>query len=557
MSLPVMAEEFIGQPEILPNWPAPVAANRAAEITFERYNITAHFDHEGKLWGVFMDENFNFEDGFLIYDNQDGEMTWNANSEWHNFPRPFHFRARHVGSYDYRFGVCITHRDFSENNIRDVWTNYRVREYCTCRMRFAVQAPQGNDSLRLTRIARLSGVLSGNFYLQIVGTTAYVANSTTGLTIVDLSDVQHPRVVENISHNGRAQGVSISGHYAYIAADQGDLQVIDLDSHRQVGSLMFPDGFVQDVIVRDHYAYMAIQDLGIAIADVSNPTSPRRVGSLGLGGRYCMNIELDGNFAFVSEIHDIHRLVIVDISDPNNPQEVSRIDVNGDPYECRVHNGICYVAVSAIDNSCGYLLILDIRNPASPGILSRIQTPGMAWGLDLRIDGALREVILSNSTDQADGRRGIRYFDVSLPYQPNDSVGYYSDSTANCRGIAWMGNYAVVCAYPNLDIYDCSEALAVHERENPPIPSQFLLEAYPNPFNAFSTVRFDLPTGGIFDLILRDQNGRLIQRIYGSRYFDSGSHYLNLNGHTLASGIYFLELSSKGKVASKQMILLK
>jgi len=70
---------------------------------------------------------------------------------------------------------------------------------------------------------------SGSSYgIYIFGKYAYVADSTSGLQIIDISDHALPTLEGAYNTNGYAFDVYVSGKYAYIADYGSGLQIIDV-----------------------------------------------------------------------------------------------------------------------------------------------------------------------------------------------------------------------------------------------------------------------------------------------------------------------------------------
>jgi uncharacterized secreted protein with C-terminal beta-propeller domain len=74
----------------------------------------------------------------------------------------------------------------------------------------------------------LVGQLGGTAWdVHIVGNYAYLAY-TSGLYIVDISDNSNPRFVDKCLTPGKANGVYVSGNYAYVTEGYRGLRVIDV-----------------------------------------------------------------------------------------------------------------------------------------------------------------------------------------------------------------------------------------------------------------------------------------------------------------------------------------
>jgi hypothetical protein len=89
-----------------------------------------------------------------------------------------------------------------------------------------------------------------------------------------------------------------------------------------------------------------------------------------------------------------------------------------------------------------------------------------------------------------------------------------------------------------------------------------LLGAFPNPFNPYTTIRFDLATRTSVRLEVYDVNGRRVRTLVGGESYNEGRHHVlwdgrNDSGNPTASGVYFYRLATDGFVATKRMTLVK
>ncbi|NCR24764.1 MAG: hypothetical protein GPJ27_24290 [Microcystis aeruginosa L111-01] len=64
--------------------------------------------------------------------------------------------------------------------------------------------------------------------MQVVGNYAYVADSGSGLQIIDISNPATPTLKGNYNTSGYAYGVQIVGNYAYVADREGGLKILDV-----------------------------------------------------------------------------------------------------------------------------------------------------------------------------------------------------------------------------------------------------------------------------------------------------------------------------------------
>ena len=93
--------------------------------------------------------------------------------------------------------------------------------------------------------------------------------------------------------------------------------------------------------------------------------------------------------------------------------------------------------------------------------------------------------------------------------------------------------------------------------ETPGLPTEFAVyPAYPNPFNATVTIRFDLPVAQLVELVLFDIQGRRVKSVL-SGMTNAGSHVVQIDGGNFASGIYFAALKAGNNRIVQKLLLVK
>jgi len=89
------------------------------------------------------------------------------------------------------------------------------------------------------------------------------------------------------------------------------------------------------------------------------------------------------------------------------------------------------------------------------------------------------------------------------------------------------------------------------------LPVEFGIEsAYPNPFNSRTQIRFGLADASVASLHLYDLSGRLLREISLGR-LSAGSHVTTVDGATLSSGVYLLELVAGAEFSRRKLTLVK
>jgi hypothetical protein len=88
--------------------------------------------------------------------------------------------------------------------------------------------------------------------------------------------------------------------------------------------------------------------------------------------------------------------------------------------------------------------------------------------------------------------------------------------------------------------------------------SKFMLyDAYPNPFNPSTTIKFNLAKAGNISLKVYNVVGQLVKSVVSNEFKEKGEYQLNLNMNNLSSGVYFYTLTQGAQQVTKKMVLLK
>lgn len=83
-----------------------------------------------------------------------------------------------------------------------------------------------------------------------------------------------------------------------------------------------------------------------------------------------------------------------------------------------------------------------------------------------------------------------------------------------------------------------------------------LLPSYPNPFNAATTIRFDLAASGPTQVAVHDLSGRKVAVLLDG-YMSQGPHSIAYNAGALPSGSYFVRLVAGSAVATQKIVLVR
>ncbi len=261
-------------------------------------------------------------------------------------------------------------------------------------------------------------VLSGNH--------AFVADYSSGLQIVDISDLANPVLAGNYDTSGQVRGLAVSGDHAFLADGSPGLLVVDISDPTNptlAGSYNTADNAF-DVVVSGDHAFVADRLSGLQIIDISDPTTPSLIGSYDTSGS-AYGVAVSGDLAFVADMSS--GLQVIDVSDPTTPVLAGSYTTPSLARDVEVSGNYAYVA----DGASG-LQVVDISDPANPVLAGSGDTPDNAQDL----------VISGDRAFVADGDTGLLIFDITDPTSPSLATEY--DTSGSASGVAVAGNHAFV-----------------------------------------------------------------------------------------------------------------
>jgi len=239
-------------------------------------------------------------------------------------------------------------------------------------------------------------------------------NSTSRMRIFDVSDPTLPVEIATTGHGARIYDVFVSGDYAYVAATSSGFSIVDITTPGTPQVLSYHDtpGWLCRVHVQGNIAYGADwRDSGLQIIDVSNPLAPFFLGSHLTPGNGCSGLYASGNHVYMAD--DVQGVAIFDVSDPTEPLLVHTIA--GTAHDVMVRGNYAYVVGSGFD-------IYDISTPSAPVLVANNSEVAVGSKLDLFndfayvVDGSTLKVLdlsdISNPTQIASHETGLRDVEV-------------------------------------------------------------------------------------------------------------------------------------------------
>ena len=428
---------------------------------------------------------------------------------------------------------------------------------------------------------------------DVVGTQVYVADGYYGVRMVDATDGYHPVETESFNRSGPIRDVQMVGLIAAVNQRSG-IRLFDLTNPRSpvMGGLFEDPATIHNYRVAGNTMVVQSCFSGrfslVNIADIQHPTvrSTFQVDTIDTD-RY-LDFELIGNYCYVASYLGID---VVDLTDPTAPIWRSRYE-ESNHFRYLTTDGTTLYSMGDYSDS---IFIFDLSNPGYLTLEGTVSLPTLAYSCLVAVhDGYaylnhvfpftviavdIRDlshpvivdslVMGSNVTMQGEGRvdrtndllllplqqNGSRMIDISHPsHMAVLAANYADDESINTD---FYSRRLVVADRKVLSIYDYSGMLTVEEAGPAQLPTTVTVApAYPNPFNATTTIRYSLPSRSNVKLNVFDATGREVASLVNTQQ-NSGSYTVHFNGTSLASGIYFVKLTAGSSMTTQKIVLLR
>jgi beta-glucosidase len=171
-----------------------------------------------------------------------------------------------------------------------------------------------------------------------------------------------------------------------------------------------------------------------------------------------------------------------------------------------------------------------------------------AFAKDYRIETSNDNSVWTTIVNRTDGNGGVEKFDVKANAR-------YLRIYGTKRATEW--GYSIY----EIEVFQVSGISPVEEI-NSELPFEFTLSnAYPNPFNPITTIKYTLPKHSYVKFEVFNSIGELIDTLVDEQQ-SAGAYEVNWNGNdkankSVSSGVYFYRMNAEGFKLVKKMILLK
>jgi hypothetical protein len=260
-----------------------------------------------------------------------------------------------------------------------------------------------------------------------IGTTSPTQKlAVAGGNILQVA-IGNPTLAAATTTTSKVYATAVAGRLAYVAEYGNGLRIMDVSnpkSPKTVGTLG-SIGNALSVAVAGRYAYVGTES-GLKIIDVTNAAAPAVVGTYA-SVSFAYGVVVSGKYAYVTD--DGNGLRILDISNPAAPTLVGSYLVgSSNPYALAVSGRYAYMGNQSGVGNTTY--IIDISNPTAPALAG-----GYAGGV-----APAAYAVSGKYLYVADSGGGFYMLDVSNPAAPA-LAGTYNGSGVY-YGVAAAGDYA-------------------------------------------------------------------------------------------------------------------
>ena len=209
-------------------------------------------------------------------------------------------------------------------------------------------------------------------------TYAYVASHWAGLCVFDIHDLANPELDSQWYSADGSVDVYVDDNLLYVANTKSGLQIVDVSAPSLPRTLATFDTVgqspqTQSVVARDSFAFMGWRLPRLLSVDVTDPTCPLRTG----GAEFTnapQDLVLTDTICYVAAGR---RFYVVNVARPREPELVgSCVIADGVYYGLAVQDSFAYVATSDF-------VVINIARPDSPVVIATLDYPA-ASGVAVR-----------------------------------------------------------------------------------------------------------------------------------------------------------------------------
>ena len=186
--------------------------------------------------------------------------------------------------------------------------------------------------------------------IRVIDEKAYFAHGDLGFEILDLSNINDPKVLGSYYRHLKIFNFKIFKNYAILALDRMGVEVVEMSNYQNINLVSrknFNDVHVNNVAIYQNYLYASSGVYGVKIIPYEKPLEAFK--SSGFASNYLADDEVHKIL-----VHDDHAilandadgLMIMDLSLPEHPAPVQTIETSGKAMDIFIRDNSLYVATT-------------------------------------------------------------------------------------------------------------------------------------------------------------------------------------------------------------------
>lgn len=252
----------------------------------------------------------------------------------------------------------------------------------------------------------------------------YVAAGNT-ITSLFVGYLTNASIAGSVELPGPAMGIDYLSGYLYVAGNQYGLRIYN-ESLNLLTVFPFTKGNVLDVAVSGDKLYVvyttsdptAPNPSGLYIYSLNNPALPALLGSVAIDD-FNRKVAVEGNYAYVAG----YTLRVVDVSNPAAPVVMGQVAYDRAHYGVTVSGSYLYLTHTYARNNHAGLSVIDVSDPQNPFEVSYTQLSGTHAG-----NIAYKPpFVLFSMQDIQNNASGLYAYDVTMPGAPCQAGYFRSD----------------------------------------------------------------------------------------------------------------------------------
>lgn len=263
--------------------------------------------------------------------------------------------------------------------------------------------------------------------VKAVGNRLYVVD-WHGLSLVDISNLAAPRVLDRFGSPPQIEGMALKGDYLFAGTDfrENSLNVFNMKTTHPsdfpgaslLGSApylnvyeAYPPGTASGLAVSGEYLFVPQRDQGLSVVNISQPRLPKVVvhdPNIGNQSGYVQRATVVGDTLFLTINRD--QVAMVDIHDPTRPHSMGMLPGISSVFDVASANNLLYI----IGGDPGTLIVLNVKDPMVPQEITRVPITLGSAGARISITGKRAYISGVGIGTKSD----LAIFDLSDPAHP-------------------------------------------------------------------------------------------------------------------------------------------